>query len=149
MNSPSAMEVDQQVPSATQLRVRYADTDAAGIVYYARYLAFFEAGRAEALRQLGSLDAEVAACALAAPVLEATIRYRAPAAFDEVLVIQTKVADIDSGRFRFAYEIRRATDHVLIATGETLHAWTGADSSHTDDLPDWFRTALEQLRAAD
>ena len=113
------------------------------------FLVFFEAGRAEAIRQLGSLDAEVAACALAAPVLEATIRYRAPATFDEVLVIQTKVVDIANARFRFAYEIRRAADQVLIATGETLHAWTGVDSSHTDDLPDWFRTALEQLRAAD
>jgi acyl-CoA thioester hydrolase len=149
MNSPSATEVDQEVPSVTQLRVRYADTDAAGIVHYARYLLFFEAGRAETIRQLGSLDAEVAAFALAAPVLEATIRYRAPATFDEVLVIQTKVVDIANGRFRFAYEIRRAADQILIATGETLHAWTGVDSSHTDDLPDWFRTALEQLRAAD
>ena len=137
------------MPSATQLRVRYADTDAAGIVHYARYLVFFEAGRAEAIRQLGSLDEEVAACTLRAPVLEATIRYRAPATFDEVLVIQTKVIDIANGRFRFAYEIRRETDNILIATGETLHAWTGADSSHADDLPVWFRTALVQLRAAD
>ena len=81
--------------------------------------------------------------------MEATIRYRAPAMFDEVLVVQAKVVDVASARFRFAYEIRRAADQILIATGETLHAWTGADSSHTDDLPDWFRTALEQLRAAD
>src|SRR5260370_30186264 len=137
------------MPSATQLRVRYADTNAAGIVHYARYLVFFEAGRAETIRQLGSLDAEVAACALAAPVLDATIRYRALATFDEVLVIQTKVVDIANGCFRFSYEISRETDNILIATGETLHAWTGADSSHTDDLPNWFRTALEQLRAAD
>src|ERR1700682_4986305 len=104
MNSPSATEVDQEVPSATQLRVRYADTDAAGIVHYARYLVFFEAGRAETIRQLGSLDAEVAACALRAPVLEAPIRYRAPATFDEVLVIQTKVVEVASARFRFAYQ---------------------------------------------
>ena len=137
------------MPSATQLRVRYADTDAAGIVHYARYLVFFEAGRAEAIRQLGSLDAEVAACTLRAPVLEATIRYRAPAMFDEVLVVQTRVVEIANGGFRFAYEVRRLADQVLIATGETLHAWTGADPSHTDDPPDWFRTALEQLCAAD
>ncbi len=137
------------MPSATQLRVRYADTDAAGIVHYARYLVFFEAGRAEAIRQLGSLDEEVAACTLRAPVLEATIRYRAPAMFDELLVIQSRVVEMADGRFRFAYEVRRVADQVLIATGETLHAWTGTESSHTNDLPDWFRTALERLCVAD
>ena len=137
------------LPSATQLRVRFADTDAAGIVHYARYLAFFEAGRAEAIRQLNLPRAHVATFTLRAPVLEATIRYRAPARFDDLLVVQTRVAEIAARRFRFAYEIHHAGDQVLVATGETLHAWIDAESSHPIDPPDWLETALEQIRVSD
>jgi acyl-CoA thioester hydrolase len=137
------------VLSATQLRVRFADTDAAGIVHYARYLAFFEAGRAEAIRQLNLPRARVATFALRAPVLEATIRYRAPARFDDVLVVQAWVAEIAGPRFRFAYEIHHVGDQVLIATGETLHAWTDVGLSHPIDPPNWLRTALEQIRVSD
>jgi acyl-CoA thioester hydrolase len=113
------------VRSTTHLRVRFADTDAAGIVHYAHYLAFLEASRAEALRQLDLPQAYIAACALQAPILEAVLRYRAPARFDDVLMIQTWVAELDGARFRFRYEIRHAENQALVAASETLHARSG------------------------
>ena len=131
--------------STTQVRVRFADTDAAGIVHYAHYLAFLEAGRAEALRQLGLPQARIAACELQAPVLEAVLRYRAPARFDDVLMIQTWVAELDGARFRFRYEIRHAENQALVAASETLHAWTDASSAEAVEPPEWLRAALEQL----
>jgi acyl-CoA thioester hydrolase len=128
----------------THLRVRFADTDAAGIVHYAHYLAFFETGRAEAFRQLGLSQARLVACELQAPVLEATLRYRTPARFDEVLSVQVWVAELTDVRFRFGYEIHRATDQALVATGETLHAWT-EPVSEPAATPEWLRAALVQL----
>jgi acyl-CoA thioester hydrolase len=132
------------VKSTTQIRVRYADTDAAGIVHYARYLAFFEVGRTEAMRQLKIPPATIIAFTLQAPVLEATLRYRAPARFDDVLVVTTWISDLTESRFLFAYEVRRLNDDVLIATGETLHASVAAVGEGAA-VPNPLRVALQQL----
>ena len=131
--------------STTQVRVRFADTDAAGIVHYAHYLAFLEAGRAEALRQLGLPQARIAAWELQAPVLEAVLRYRAPARFDDVLLIQTWVAELDGARFRFRSEIRHAENQALVAACETLHTWIRTTPGEPIEPPEWLRAALEQL----
>jgi acyl-CoA thioester hydrolase len=142
----SEREVEPHVRNPTQVRVRFADTDAAGIVHYATYLAYFEAGRAEALRQLGLPQTSIVACGLHAPVQEATLRYRTPARFDDLLLVRTWATEIARQQFRFAYEVLRIDDQALIATGETLHSWTDAQPGGPTDTPDWLLAALEQLR---
>ena len=130
----------------TQVRVRYADTDAAGIVHYARYLGYLEAARAEALRTAGLSSEKIATYSGHAWLLRAVLRYRAPARFDDLLDVHAWVLDVTDSQFRFAYEIQRPADQVLIASSETVHAWTDRRSAPGVNSPDWLRAALNQLR---
>jgi acyl-CoA thioester hydrolase len=125
--------------------VRYADTDAMGVAYYANYLAFFESGRVEAMRQVGADYSEVVRRGVHLPVVEATVRYRQPAHFDDVLLVYTQAADIGGARFTFVYDVRRETDDALVATGHTVHACVDAQSLRPVRLPAWLRADLARL----
>jgi acyl-CoA thioester hydrolase len=129
-----------------QLRVRYADTDAAGIVHYAHYLAYLEVARAEALRGLGVAPETIAAFSLAATVVEAKLQYRAPARFDDLLDVGAGVTGVSDTRFHWAYEIRRNGDGQLVLSAETEHCWSdGERSLRSCAIPAWAREALQQL----
>jgi acyl-CoA thioester hydrolase len=128
------------------VRVRYADTDAAGIVHYARYLAYLEVARAEALRALGVAPEAVAAFSVAARVLEAKLHYRAPARFDDLLDVGARVTKVSDTRFHWAYEIRRNSDQQMVLTAETEHCWSdGGPSPRASSIPPWVRDALRVL----
>ena len=130
----------------SQIRVRYADTDAAGIVHYAKYLAYVEAARAEALRTAGLSSAMIGTYSMHTKLLQAIMRYRAPAHFDDLLDVHAWVLHVSESQFRFAYEIQRPADQVHIATIETLHTWNDPQSQVGVNSPDWLRMALSQLR---
>ena len=106
----------------TRVRVRYAETDQMGVVYYANYLVWMEVGRVAYCSQAGFeyRDMEREEGAILA-VTEARCRYLAPARFDDEVRITTWVKEARSRTLRFAYEMRRDTDKRLLATGETLH----------------------------
>jgi acyl-CoA thioester hydrolase len=108
--------------SETRLRVRYAETDQAGVVYHSNYLIWFEVGRVELCRDYGFnyRDMETEADAFL-PVTEARVKYRAPARYDDVIIIRTRVAQARTRAIKFAYEIIRASDGGLLAEGETYH----------------------------
>ncbi|HZS09774.1 MAG TPA: thioesterase family protein [Blastocatellia bacterium] len=108
--------------SETRLRVRYAETDQAGIVYHSNYLIWFEVGRVELCRDHGFnyRDMEREADAIMS-VTEAHVTYRRPARYDDELIIRTRIAELRSRALRFAYEVRRASDGELLAEGETAH----------------------------
>ena len=108
--------------SETRVRVRYAETDQAGVVYHSNYLVWFEVGRVELCRDHGFnyRDMEREADALL-PVTEAHVRYRIPAKYDEVILIRTRTSVIRSRAITFAYEVRRDADNTLLAEGETQH----------------------------
>ncbi len=114
------------MPVTTAVRVRYAETDQMGIVYYANYLVWFEIGRVEVLRTLGlsyrDLETEHG-CIL--PVVEATCRYRAPARYDDEILIETRPALLRGSVLKFAYRILRkgadGDEPALLAEGETVH----------------------------
>jgi acyl-CoA thioester hydrolase len=110
----------------TPVRVRYAETDQMGIVYYANYLVWFEIGRVEVLRTLGlsyrELETEFG-CIL--PVIEATCRYRSPARYDDEILIETRPSLLRGSVLKFAYRILRkevnGAEPALLAEGETVH----------------------------
>jgi acyl-CoA thioester hydrolase len=106
----------------TLLRVRYSETDKMGIVYYANYLVWFEIGRAEFCRARGFSyrDMEENDDAFLV-VAEAYCRYKAPAYYDDELLIRTHIAELRRRSLRFGYEIVRASDDQIIAEGETGH----------------------------
>ncbi len=108
--------------SETRVRVRYAETDQAGVVYHSNYLVWFEVGRVELCRAHGFnyCDMETEADAYL-PVTEARVRYRIPAKYDEVILICTRTTDIRSRAITFAYQVRREADGTLLAEGETQH----------------------------
>lgn len=138
-------QIGAPVRTVIQARVRFAETDAAGIVHYAQYLRYLEAGRAEALRATGLSSDMIATCLVQARLDDVVIRYRAPAHFDELLEIHSWVLDVSGSAFRFAYEIHRAADQALIATSETRHTWIEPTPSANQRPPDWLLSAFDQL----
>jgi acyl-CoA thioester hydrolase len=105
----------------TDIRVIYGDTDQMGFVYYANYLRFFEAGRNEYLRAKGAPYREVEAeLGIRLPVVEATVHYKAPARYDDLLVIETVLAQVRRASARFEYLVRRGEERLV--TGHTVHA---------------------------
>jgi acyl-CoA thioester hydrolase len=112
----------QPVTGETRVRVRYAETDQMGVVYHANYLVWFEVGRVELMRQRGldykQLEIEEGCWIV---VVEASARYKAPARYDDELVIETTVLAVRGPVIRFGYRIVRADDRLLLCEGETVH----------------------------
>ena len=106
------------------LRVRYGDTDQMGFAYYANYLRWFEIGRAEMLRSLGTSYHAVEQGGVWLPVLEARCRYHKPARYDDQVVIETGVIELRRASVRFAYRVVREADGTLLAEGTTEHPFT-------------------------
>jgi acyl-CoA thioester hydrolase len=112
----------------TRVRVRYAETDQMGVVYHANYLIWFEVGRVEYIRQLGldykSMEREEG-CGIA--VVDVSVRYKAPARYDDELVVQTRLIAARGALIRFGYRIVRAADGVSLCEGETVHVVVDGD----------------------
>ncbi|MCA6074280.1 acyl-CoA thioesterase [Fulvivirga sedimenti] len=102
----------------TQIRVRYADTDQMGYVYYGNYAAYYEIGRVESLRALGLSYKTMEEDGYIMPVLENKSKFIAPALYDELLTIHTIIREMPRVRIIFHYEIYNESDK-LIHTGET------------------------------
>lgn len=106
----------------TRVRVRYAETDRMGVVYYANYLVWFEVGRTEWLRECGWTYREMEQDGISLPVIEAHCEYRRPARYDDEIDIQTRAALVTPVRMRFDYEVRRNGEELALASGHTVHA---------------------------
>ena len=125
-------------------RVRYAETDASGIVYYNSYLVYFEVGRVEMFRELGLLYS------WQLPIAETYCRYHASARFDDLLEVRSHVAELRSKGFRIGHEVYRLSDDtdnteaaVLLAEGFTAMVTVGEDRRPIP-LPPAFRTAFAE-----
>ncbi len=133
----------------TTVRVRYAETDQMGVVYYANFFVWFEIGRVELLRQIGfdyaAMEAEEG-CLL--PVVEATCRYRSPARYDDQLLIETHVQNQRTSMIKFGYRVLRpgvdGGEPKLLAEGETVHVFVDKHLQKTL-LPAKYSTALKAV----
>lgn len=129
------------------VRVRYAETDQMGVVYYGNYFTWFEVGRAELCRQLGfdykrmEIDDDSFIV-----VVEANCRYRRPARYDELLTVRTRVTESRRRTVRFAYEIYRQDSGEQLATGETLHVICDR-LGQPKSLPEKYRKYLPVMAA--
>ena len=106
----------------SRVRVRYAETDRMGVVYYANYLVWFEVGRTEWLRQVGWSYREMEEEGVALPVIAAHCEYRQPARYDDEIEIRTRASALSPIRVRFDYELVRQSDALVLAEGHTVHA---------------------------
>lgn len=125
----------------TKVRVRYAETDTMGVVYYANYLVYMEVGRVEYLREHGYPMSEVNAKVFL-PVVEASCRYQKAALLDDLLTVRTRITERKRMSFSFGYEITHAERGDLIATGQTRHACWDAASKTLIPIPDWLEAIL-------
>jgi len=125
----------------SEIRVRYAETDKMGIVHHANYLIWFETGRSDVCRARGFSYKEMEDDHSLIVVAETYVRYKAPAFYEDELIIRTKVAEVRSRSIRFVYEIYRPNDDTLIAEGETLHLSTGIDKK-VKIIPEHYRAKL-------
>ncbi|HYT74042.1 MAG TPA: thioesterase family protein [Vicinamibacterales bacterium] len=108
--------------SVSTVRVRYAETDKMGVVYYANYLVWFEVARADLLRSLGWSYREMELAGFSLPVIEAHCEYRRPARYDDELEVRTEGRMLSPVRMEFHYEVVRKHDQVVAAEGRTVHA---------------------------
>jgi len=139
--NPDADEVLDEWHEAL-LRVRYAETDKMGVVYHANYLIWFEIGRTEFCRARGFSyrDMEENENSFLV-VAESYCRYKAPAYYDDELVVRTHITELRRRSLRFGYEIIRVPDGTVIAEGETGHVVTDANG-RVRSLPSGFAELL-------
>ena len=126
----------------TEIRVRYGDTDHFGVVYYARYLNWLEAGRTEILRDNGITYADYEDRGMFAPVVKLEIEYKAAARYDDILVVETKIDKIGNSSVEFSYAIHRKSDNLLVATAKTVNVFVTKKGDKVS-VPNEIRKILE------
>ena len=127
----------------TKLRVRYAETDQMGYVYYGNYATYYEIGRVEVLRSLGfsykQLEEEVG---VMMPVLELQVQYKAPAYYDDELRLEVTVPEMPQSRMRFEYKLFNAAGK-LINVGATTLAFINKSSGRPCRVPDALKEVMD------
>ena len=122
----------------TSIRVRYADTDTMGVVYYGTYPIYFEVGRAEYMRSKGFPYKKFEETGFHLVVVHLEAKYYNTAAYDDLLTVRTSIAELKSRGLIFHYEIFR--DGVLIVEGKTKHICTNSDKKTVVIPPSLFKT---------
>ncbi len=146
MTAPGTITLDTSDKSPTQpevfetrLRVRYAETDQMGVVYHSNYIIWLEVGRVEMLRQLGFTYRDMEKQdALNLAVVEARCRFKAPAMYDDLVLIRTRLVNVRDSLLHFTYTILRDQDATLLAEGETIHLVVDNDFKRIP-LPEKYR----------
>jgi acyl-CoA thioester hydrolase len=130
---------------STDVRVRFAETDAQGIVHNANYLVWFELARVAYLERYAGGYPKLRGAGVEALVLESHVRYLQPARFDDRLRVHARCRDVRGARFRYEYAIERAG--VTIADGWTAHATVDGRTFRATRVPGWLIEAIEAAEA--
>lgn len=123
--------------SITKRRVIYAETDRMGFLYYGNYPAYYEVGRVEALRELGTSYRLLEDFGIQMPVRSIEIEYLKPATYDELLTIRTIIEEMPGVRMRFRYEIENEEGEI-INRGKTTLVFTKVENNRPQRPPAWF-----------
>ena len=127
---------------ATEIRVRFAETDAQGIAHNSNYLVWFEIARVAYLEEFAGGYQTLRDEGLEATVVESHVRYLAPARFDDRIRIWTRCVDVRGARFRYEYLLERLGDDARVAEGWTAHACVDARTLRPTRLPAWLVEAV-------
>lgn len=122
-----------------EYQIIFGDTDQMGVVYYANYLRFFEGARASYWRALGKSYKDLEDAQIAMPVIEAHCNYKSPSRYEDLIAVETAVADVRGASLRFVYEVKRGP--TLLAEGYTRHAVIGPNG-RPRALPDFMRALV-------
>jgi acyl-CoA thioester hydrolase len=125
---------------STEVKVRFAETDAQGIVHNSNYFIWFEVARVEYLERFAGGYQRLRDLGVEALVLETHVRYLQPARFDDRLVVHARCLDVRGARFRYEYAIERNGE--LLADGWTAHATVDAATMRPTRVPAWLIDAI-------
>jgi len=131
------------IESKTHIRVRYADTDQMGIVYHSHYLEWFEAGRAELFREMGIPYTEIEKRGTVLPVIEAHLKFKRPARYDQILKIVTMLKEIPKVKLKIFYNIYDENYKNLLVDGYTVHSFINSKGKPTR-VPFWLKRVFEE-----
>jgi YbgC/YbaW family acyl-CoA thioester hydrolase len=131
---------------STDIRVRFAETDAQGVAHNANYLIWFEVARVEYLEEFTGGYPALQQQGIESFVLESHVRFRAPAQFDDRLRVHARVGELRGARFRFDYRVERAGE--LIADGWTSHACVDANTLRPTRIPAVLAAAISKAEAS-
>ena len=129
------------IKTETTLRVRYAETDQMGYVYYGNYAQYYEAGRVEAMRSLGFSYKEMEERGILMPVINLNVNYKKPALYDDEVRIVTMVKTLPNVRITFEYECYNQLDE-LLNTGSVTLVFIDKLKNKLTMPPDWFMNAF-------
>ena len=110
-----------------EIRVRYAEVDQMGALHHSRYWVYFEMGRTELLRAQGVVYADMETAGVLFVVVKCAAKFRQPARYDDVLTLHTEITRTGAARIDHAYELRRKSDGLVLATAETTLACINPD----------------------
>ena len=130
------------IKHTTTIRVRYADTDKMQFVYNGKYLEYFEVARTELLRHFGLPYSELENSGYQLPLIEAKVKYKMPAKYDDLLDVEALVKELYSAKVRIDYRIRRKGEEELIAEGYTEHLFIREDTKRPVKPPEIYIKAL-------
>ncbi|MFZ4398948.1 MAG: acyl-CoA thioesterase [Bacteroidales bacterium] len=127
--------------SETKIRVRYAETDKMGYVYYGNYAQYYEVGRVESFRLLGTTYKAMEDAGIMMPVLQMNSNFKKPAFYDDILTIKTIIIEKPDVKIKFYYEIYNEKD-ILINQGETILIFVHQQTMKPCRCPNWFINLL-------
>lgn len=110
--------------TGTRFIARYAETDQMGIIHHSNYAVWFEAGRTDFLKKAGVSNTNIEAKGILLPLYEMNCQFKSPAKYEDEIIVLTSLKQISRVRLYFSYQVINAVNQKLLATGETMHAWT-------------------------
>ncbi len=122
----STFEEYEIMKTVTKLTVRYAETDKMGIVHHSNYPIWFEAGRTDFIKRAGISYSDLEAQGVFLPLYEVSCRFKSPARYEDEIAVITSLKELSCVRIVLSYEVINTHTNALLATGETLHAFTGS-----------------------
>ncbi len=135
------------IKSETIIRVRYAETDQMGYVYYGVYAQYYEVGRVEAMRTLGFSYKQMEERGILMPVINLTVNYKKPALYDDEIRVVTTITELPTLRITFNYECFNQKNE-LLNTGAVTLVFIDKIKNKPTLPPQWFMNALvEKFKA--
>ncbi len=107
-------------------KVRFVETDMMGVVHHSNYFRWFEMGRVEYMRQAGVYLLDLIDEGILFPITEVSCKYKAPARFDDWIIIETRMVELSRAMVRYNYRVVREMDGTLLAEGMTQNVFTGS-----------------------
>jgi len=132
------------IVTETKIRVRYGEIDQMGFVYYGNYPEYYEVGRTEALRSMGTSYNAVEESGVLMPVINMNVKYIKPGRYDDLLTIKTIIKEVPRTRMNFIYEIYNQEGE-MINVGETTLIFLSKERNKPIVCPDWLREIFEKF----